>query len=135
HRNPVSRFTRTGSNTNSGRCASKGPAHFLLIANQSNCLFSVPQSALPHLRNLRLSSTCCSRCDGVKPQSLATVLYNVPGKRAAHPTNLSHLYSDLSQQHNMIIAHNCYTRLNSIYTILLACSRVMASLLAAAAAC
>jgi hypothetical protein len=26
-------FTLTGSNINSGRCASKGPAHFLLIAN------------------------------------------------------------------------------------------------------
>ncbi|KAF1970875.1 hypothetical protein BU23DRAFT_570353 [Bimuria novae-zelandiae CBS 107.79] len=28
-------FTLTGSNTNSGRCASKGPAHFLLIADYS----------------------------------------------------------------------------------------------------
>jgi hypothetical protein len=33
HRDPISRFTRTGSNTNLGRYASKGPAHFLLIAN------------------------------------------------------------------------------------------------------
>jgi hypothetical protein len=51
-------FTPAGSNIKSGRCASKGPAHFLLVANQSNCLFGASQSALTRSRKVGLRSIC-----------------------------------------------------------------------------
>ncbi|EAT84862.1 hypothetical protein SNOG_07396 [Parastagonospora nodorum SN15] len=42
HDGSLRRLNLRSSNTKSGRCASKDPAHFLWMADHSNCLFSVP---------------------------------------------------------------------------------------------
>jgi hypothetical protein len=58
-------FTLAGSKINLGRCSSTGPAHFLLVADQSNCPFGVPYSALTRIYKLGLGGICGSWFDGV----------------------------------------------------------------------